>query len=330
MATALMRRGDVNNPQHYNDVLTSFAPWAGHLPKGFLVDFLGTRVRAEFRAMFGVDPTSVGGGHTLTRPPRIADGRTWFSAVNSIAAARDARERYTMMALGATYGAPAIGAYHALQRINPLPCKLVAVEPEPGNFAWMLRSFRDNGIDPDAHWLLQAVVGDTNEPVLFPVGAPGVGAQNCVASNEPAARKAYADELVASGRAEEGLCNLLLRNTTGISRRLEGGFAAEIRPVSSVTLADLLAPLDAVDYLECDIQQSEVLVFPPAMEQVRRKVRRLHIATHGGEVHSLLHGLFERQGWELVFSYAPNATHDSPLGSFDTNDGMLSVKNPSL
>ena len=49
-----------------------------------------------------------------------------------------------------------------------MPYKLVAVEPEPENCEWIARHMRDNGIDPDAQWLLPCAISDRNEPVLFP------------------------------------------------------------------------------------------------------------------------------------------------------------------
>ncbi len=105
---------------------------------------------------------------------------------------------------------------------------------------------------------------------------------------------------------------------------------AEIKLVSATTLADVLGPFDRVDYLESDIQQSEILVFPPFIDLLKRKVRRIHIGTHGKDVHRTLHGLFEQHGWEIVFSYEPNNKFDSPLGGFVTNDGVLTVVNPVL
>ena len=81
-------------------------------------------------------------------------------------------------------------------------------------------------------------------------------------------RDVYADELIAAGRAEEALRNLLVENTTGITTALVSGhdFMGEIKFVSAVTLRDLVGPFDVLDYLESDIQQSEIVVFPPYMD----------------------------------------------------------------
>jgi len=321
----------LNDLQAYADAFAGISPWAGEVPKGYMVDFLGTLTPGEFRVLFGVDPGTLG-GRVETRLPVINDGEGWFEAVDWVAAAHEARDSYVMVTLGACYGAQAVGSYRALQLLNPMPYKLVAVEPEPENFAWMARYFRENGIDPDQHWLVQAAMSDTNAPVFFPVGSPGIGVQNCFSTNEPGARKAYVRELVARGSPETALASLLLENTTGITKSLKPGenLMAEIKLLSAVTLRDISGPFDVVDYLESDIQQSEIVVFPPFLDLLRKKVRRIHIGTHGKDTHWTLHNLFAERGWEMVFSFEPNAEHDTPLGRFATNDGVLTVRNPDL
>jgi hypothetical protein len=322
----------VNSLQDFADVFDGIKPWAGKVPKGYLVDFLGILTDAKFREMFGINPATIGGGDVETRLPTIEDGEGWFEAANWILAARAARDRFVMVTLGACYGAQAVGSWRAMQLLNPMPYKLVAVEPEPDNYEWTRRHMRDNGIDPDNQWLLKSAIGARNDPVLFPIGSPGSGAQNCVATNEDASRRIYANEIISAGRATEVLRNLMTTNSTGITKDLVPGenFPAEIKMVSAITLQDILGPFDVVDYVESDIQQSEILVFPPYMTLLKRKVRRVHIGTHGREVHNTLLQLFQRDGWDIVFNYEPNSTFSSPLGKFSTNDGVLTAVNPNL
>ena len=320
--------------KNYANVFDGIKPFSGQVPSGFAVDFLGTLTDANFRTMWGIDPKTTGGGAVETKVPTIADGEGWFEAANWVLAAKDARERFVMVTLGACYGSQAVGSYRALQQLNPMPYKLVAVEPEPDNVKWVIRHMRDNGIDPDDQWIVSMAISDRNDPVLFPVGSPGSGAQNCFSTNENAAREYYVKEIVASGHVEEALTNLLMHNTTGIKKDLVPGsdynFMSEIKVMSAVTLKDILSPFDIVDYVESDIQQSEILVFPPFMDLLKKKVRRIHIGTHGEEVHATLLALFVKDGWEIVFDFAPNKTHTSALGSFVTNDGVLTVRNPTL
>ena len=332
----------MNDLQRYATVFDGIEPWAGYVPKRFIADFLGQLIDIEFHPMLFTDPAfdgeAVGGGWDETALPDLgkvatpADAEAWFEAVDWVVAAREARDRFTMITLGANYGAQAIGAYKALQAVNPLPCKLVAVEPVPENVAWIERHMRNNGIDPAQQWIVPLAISDTTAPLFFPVGGAGIGSNNCYSTNEPAARHDYAEGFIRAGQAEAALRNLLLHNTTGLTKDLAPGhdLKGEIKLISAITLAELLGPFDRVDYLESDIQQSEILVFPPFIELLGRKVRRIHIGTHGGDVHEALHTLFANNGWEIVFSYAPNGQYDSPFGGFETNDGVLTVRNPRL
>lgn len=332
----------MNDLERYAAVFDGIKPWAGYVPKRFIADFLGQLIDTEFHPLLFTDPNfdadAVGGGWDQTmlpdlcRSPAPANAEAWFEAVDWVIAAREARDRYTMITLGANYGAQAVGAYRALQTVNPLPYKLVAVEPVPDNYDWVRRHMQNNGIDPSRQWLVPLAISDSPAPLFFPVGGAGIGSNNCYSTNEMAARRNYAEGFIESGRAADALRNLLLHNTTGLTKDLVPGhdFKGEIKLVSAITLNELLGPFDFVDYLEADIQQSEILVFPSFIELLCRKVRRIHIGTHGGDVHEALHRLFADAGWEIVFSYAPNSRYDSALAPFETNDGVLTVRNPQL
>jgi hypothetical protein len=332
----------MNNLEQYRNFFENFQPWSGHVPHRFIANFVGMLTNIDFHPSLFDDPNfngdAVGNSFDQPRLPGIsedgaaANAEEWFEAVDWVIAAREARGQYVMMTLGANYGAQAVGACRTLQMINPMPYKLVAVEPVPDNLEWIRQHMRNNDIDPGAQWIVPLAINDTTEPLYFPVGSPGVGANNCFSTNEMAARKEYADTFIQTGRAEEALRNLLMHNTTGIMKELVRGQSAtgEIRLVSAITLSELLGPYDLVDYLEADIQQSEILVFPPFIDLLRQKVRRIHIGTHGKDVHWALHNLFADKGWEIVFSFEPNATHESTLGTFNTNDGVLTVRNPDL
>ncbi len=184
-----------------------------------------------------------------------------------------------------------------LQLVNPLPCTLVAVEAEPENFAWISDHMRDNGIDPAAHWLVQKAISDSDAPVLFPVGAPGVGSNNCFSTNRSDSRQIYADLIIRDADPKAALRSIFADNTTGFTQPVHPGLPqmTEIKFVSAITLADLLTPFDRVDFVEADIQQSEIVVFPPFMDALRKKVRRIHIGTHSNDVHDRFAKLIRRR-----------------------------------
>jgi hypothetical protein len=328
----------MNDLGEYAHIFDGIPAWRGTAPTGYAVDFMGTLTAKDFLQTIaeqtGPQSSELNGAEAL-KPPALGSGRNgelWFEAVGWITAAREARDRFVMMSLGAFYGYQAVRSQRALQLINPMPYKLVCAEPLAEKMAWVRRHMRDNGIDPEQQWLIETALGGSNDAVLFPVGAPGIGAHNCVATNHPSARQEYLDTVLAQRRAKQTLTELLLRNSTGIAKQLRPGSSliAEIRFVSCMTLRDLLGPFQFVDYIEADLQQSEIIFFPPYMDLLRQRVRRVHIGTHGADVHQTLYRLFEQQGWTIVFSYPPESTHDSPAGPFTTQDGILTVRNPDL
>jgi hypothetical protein len=324
-----------NDLAAYAEIFAVITPWSGIVPDGFEVDFLGTRTAKKFFQPWGDNAAIVGGSHLQTKHPSLGGGENgefWFEAVDWVQAAREARRRFVMITLGALYGYQAVGSQRALQLLNPMPYTLVAVEPDPENMEWVRTHMRDNGIDPDRQWLLQAAIGATNDPAFFPVGAPGAGAPNCVASDSESARADYVKELIAQGRAEEALTNLLLHNTTGLRKDVVAGgnVATEIKLVSAITLQDLLGPFERVDLLESDIQQSEINVFPPFRDLLRRKVHRIHIGTHGKGVHRALLKMFHEDGWHVVFAYEPESKYETVFGPIALNDGVLSLLNPDV
>ena len=327
----------MNDLQKYDGLFDVIQPWGGEVPPGYRVDFLGTMTDLRFEALWGNDPAKAAGGYLETATPFIGDSpdgnaEFWFESADWVLAAADALRFFRHGHAGGLLRLPGCRSYRALQFFNAMPCKLVAIDPIPENIAMTKQHFRDNGINPDDHWLITAAISDTNDPVFFPIGVPGTGIQNCVSTNAAGAREVYVRELIDNGRAEEALRNLLAANSTGITKDLLPGhdFQAEIKLVSATTLRDILGPFDRVDYLEADIQQSEIIVFPPFIELLKKKVRRIHLGTHGQHVHWALHHMFEANGWEIVFSYEPDSTHRSALGTFKTNDGVLTVKNPDL
>ena len=320
----------MNDIKKWLDRLQDITPFEGYVPKGFIVDFLGCLTDANFRVMWGVNPAETGGAYIVAARPDLGEG--FAEAVSWLEAAREARDAFVMITLGACYGGQAVGAYRALQQVNPMPAKLVAVEPDPENFVWLRKNFRDNGIDPKDHWLLNCALSDSNKPVLFPTGSPGSGANNCYYTNNPGTRREFAQAFTEMPRLAERVADLVIEGDTGIDINLAPGwdFPARIKFVSAVTLADVLAPFDRVDLLEADIQQSEKIVFPPAMDLIKAKVRRVQIGTHGEDAHYDLLQAFATRRFEIIFNFEPTRDYETPYGSFKTQDGIITARNLDL
>ncbi|MBT7666478.1 MAG: hypothetical protein HN608_16280, partial [Rhodospirillaceae bacterium] len=310
----------VNDFAPYMDIFEGMEPFSGYVEKGFLIDFVGQRTDANFRTIWGVDPETSGGRDMQTKLPDLSGGEAWFEYFNWVAAAKEARGSYVMMTLGSCYGGQAVGSYLALQALNPMPSMLVAVDGVPENMEMTRKQFRDNGINPDEHWMIEAAMSGDNKPVLFPIGAPGSGTQNCIVTNSGANRMAILDLAKKAGATERLAQSLLMRNSTDLTIDLAPGteydFSGEITFVSAVTLNDLLAPFPRVDFVEADLQQSEKVVFPPAMDALTKKVRRVLLGTHGRDTHDRMERLFQDHGWDILFSYPPEQTYETPYATF--------------
>jgi hypothetical protein len=68
----------------------------------------------------------------------------------------EAIDEFTMAALGAGWRRWLIAAASAVKQYRDIPFHAIGVEAEPTHFKWMLEHFRDNGLDPVDHNLMEA------------------------------------------------------------------------------------------------------------------------------------------------------------------------------
>jgi FkbM family methyltransferase len=308
-------------------MLGRVTPWSGYIPDGYVADFLGILTDGNF--LWNRTGPFAGGFVTSELPTLATLRETYFEIADWFYSALEASDRYVAVSLGAAYGAQLVGAWKTLQAVNPMPAHLVAVEPVPVNCEWVRKHMLDNGINPDEHSIIQAALGGDNEPILFPVGAPGTGITSAIGTNSASSRQVYADLFQQSGQSERILRNIFLYNSTGVSQELGLGYLGEIKFVSALTLQDVLSPFDRIDLLEVDIQRSELDVIAPCFDIVNKKVRRAHIGTHGRDIHAALRALFSNAGWQIVFDYAPDGRYMTERGVLEVVDGILSVRNPA-
>jgi hypothetical protein len=92
-------------------------------------------------------------------------------------------------------------------------------------------------------------------------------------------------------------------------------------------LRDILQPLAHVDLMDIDIQGGEGEVLPAAMAVINKKVKRIHLATHGAQLHQEMWDLFFEHEWLCEMDYAPNSEHQSEWGRFENSDGILDLVN---
>lgn len=266
--------------------------WRGETPHGFLMDWVGGRTATRFT------------GHVempgWAEPPYPAVNEEWWEWADLVTAVREARDRFVMMELGAGYGRWLIGAVNALRALGrDIPFHLVGVEAEPTHFAFLQDHFRNNGVDPSAHTLIQAAVNGTGEDVWFP-----------------------------TGHVQEWWGQSITYQDADFSPW--GLTDAKTVRVPAVTLEALLAPLERVDLIDMDIQGAELEVLAAAVDAVTAKVHRLHVGTHLDTIEADLRILLGGAGWTCINDYPCQKTVLTPLGEVAFGDGVQSWLNPWL
>jgi hypothetical protein len=302
-----------------------FSPWRGEVPSGRVRNFLG----ALLPTGVGVDPAAPARFQEAGLPT-LRWGEGFFEFYSALQSVRAARERYTAISLGAHYGGPLVNAALFARRLRPeLAVKLIAVEGDPHMCAMIRAHFIDNGFDPADHAIVNAVVSGDNKPVLFTTSPVRTGAN--VAFHSAIHRKTILDGIVKNKFEARVATGLVLAGTTTLTTPLDGTeVAGEIEFMSAITVADAVGPHDVVDFLEIDIQSSEYVALPPAIGLLDRKVRWVHLGTHGGDLHVTMRHLFRDHGWEVHADLLPERDYDTPDGPARTQDGVLSLRNPRL
>jgi FkbM family methyltransferase len=299
--------------QHH-EVFDHFPCWPGPAAEdGFGISFVGARFRDWFFTLPGAPPAESNVGRSTRYPGINEEYVEWISLLTAV---RRARGRFVMIELGAGYGRWLVNAAAAARNYAKVPVHLVGVEAEPSHFRWMKKAFKDNGLDPRDHWLIEAAVDARDGHVSFYVGNPHHWyGQRIAESNEVQA-------------AREPLPSRL----AGLFRRLFGhrGEGTGFRKVRAVSLNSILDRLQQVDYIDADIQGSEATVFEASAGPLNAKVKAVHIGTHSREQEKRLRGLFTGLGWHCRFDYPGDSQAETPWGTIGFQDGAQSWENPRL
>ena len=267
-------------------------------------NFLGVRTARSFLNASQVNDEKRDAGTEDGYPDISEDYLEWIDVLEAVLAAKGS---FTMMELGAGYGKWLVNSAAAVSQVNPdMPMQLIGVEAEPQHFAWIAEHMQTNGLDPSDHHLVAAAVSDDDAEGLFRMGKP----DDC-----------YAQYLVKT-HPDRGFRRLL--------RWLYVRFVHDHATVATVSLKALLRDLECVDLVDMDIQGAEYAAVVPAMEELKEKVKRVHIGIHGAEIQKKLRSLFRKYGWDNLFDYAPVSPFATPWGDVRFMDGVQTWVNPSF
>jgi hypothetical protein len=100
--------------------------------------------------------------------------------------------------------------------------------------------------------------------------------------------------------------------------------------VPQITLSSILADYTFVDLADMDLQGSEREAVAEAVEPLTRKVRRLHIGTHGRDIEAFLHQALPAAGWVCLRDYPGSQSNETSFGPCHFVDGVQTWINPRL
>ena len=181
-----------------------------------------------------------------------------------------------------------------------LPVKLIGVEADPQHFAWMQEHFRNNGLDPNQHLLIEAAVMAADGTSHFQSGATDwYGQQAFKAEDDPDWFPADHPDV-------------------------------SLRQVRAVSLSTVLDGIPFVDLVDMDIQGSEADVVLASTDLLQRRVRRIHIGTHGAAIEDSLRQAFRSMGWTCRWDFSLHGRRETPYGTVRFDDGVQGWINPRL
>lgn len=265
---------------------------------GFLVDFLGSKIRATSLWKQGRSLE----GHVLGLPVPgdfHAEAVEWIGLLKAV---KSAAGQYVAMELGAGFGPWTIAGAVAARHRGIRDIRLTAVEGDPAHFRSLRQHFLDNGFAPDHHRLVQAAVGVSAGVAEWPV-----------------LDDAEAVEEWGNRPITDGSCY------TGQAPR-------PTRKIQMIPMRDLVTQERRWDLIHIDVQGGEFEICQSCVEALNERVHWLLIGTHSRKIEGDLLDLLYRSGWQLEHEkpakFVPQPKPPS-LEAMTTLDGTQVWRNPA-
>jgi len=231
---------------------------------GFFVDFLGVRTRCSYL------PISYAGFSGAVEQAEGVNAVPLHESAEIVAlltSIKEATQVLTVLELGAGWG-PWLVAGAVAARQCGLEARLIGVEGDKAHVSFMRTHMEDNGLDPDDHRLIWAVVGAEDGTAHFPI--------------------------LPDPSADWGAKADFSGDRDRLSARASSYIEVQSRSISS-----LVRELDKVDIAHCDIQGAEADALESSIDAVNTKIRRLVIGTHGRAIEERLIMLLSKHSWIL-------------------------------
>jgi FkbM family methyltransferase len=292
--------------QHHG-VFSRFTGWSGSVPEGVIVDWIGDRVRASLL------------GQNWTPNTRAADdfppfNEEYFEWIDVLEMARQARDVYTFLELGAGYGHRSTRAAWAARQLGK-QCRLALAEAAPKHVRQIHAVMAANDVSTANYKVFQCAVSKEHGEGIFVVewpdnNAPPIWYGQALTSNSMSRATVDGDH--------EGFPLWRMSDGWGVIK------------IPMVPMSEILSEYDNVDLADLDLQGAEAGAVEEALTLLTERVRRLHIGTHSHEIEAQLRDLLTGAGWECLRDYPCLQDNDTPFGRISFVDGVQTWTNRRL
>lgn len=241
----------------------------------------------------------------------------YFEWIDILQSAKEAKERFTVVELGAGYGRWAARACLAARQLGIKDIHAILVEAEPVHADWAEEHMRNNAIT--SFKVLRAAIGPAAGTTQFVVEMPeGNGASTPDIWYGQALNWTDESHHRPTGRTYHGFD--VIDNGTGW-----GVIDVDVLPLEQV-----VDGIDVVDIIDMDIQGAEADVVEASIGLMSERVKRVFIGTHSIDVENRIRDVMNAAGWQKVWDFSCGATSITPYGTVAFQDGVQSWVNPKL
>ncbi len=275
-----------------HSIFTKFEPWEGVVPAYFDVTPYGSFIRRSF---YDFSEHESERRHKKVLPVKSEEYFEWIDLLEAI---DSAKEKFTMVELGAGYGRWLVQAGVILRDQKKIPFNLIGVEAESNHFKMMQQHFIDNGLNPNEHVLIQGAINDTEGSVYF-----------------------------TEGHSKEwwGQAIIPTKDT-----KIGDWPKATVKEIPAYSISKILEKVDHVDLMDIDIQGAEAKAIRSSTSALDSKVRRIHIGTHSHKNEEELHDIFSKLGWICCNNFPCFNTIETHYGPITFEDGVQTWINPHV